>query len=83
MKDDRTEVKIAAAHAAGTRSSRVAEALIDLLSESDDAVCQAARESLKRISKDQDFGPQPDTDPAARKQAIERWRAWFNRKSGR
>ena len=83
LKDDRTEVKIAAARAAGTRSLRLAEPLIDLLSDSDDAVCRAAHDALKRIGKDQDFGPRSDADPAARKQAIQKWRAWLKAQSGR
>jgi len=82
LKDDRIEIKLAAIRVAGNRSLRTAEALIQLLPDHDDSVRQAARNSLKRLSGDKDFGPQPDASETDRERATQEWRAWLRTQSG-
>jgi hypothetical protein len=83
LKDDRPEIRMAAIRAAGSRSLRMGEALIELLSDTDDSIRQAARESLKRVSGGQDLGPKSDANEADRKHAAEQWRAWLAAQNGR
>jgi hypothetical protein len=83
LKDDRAEIKLAAMRTAGGRSLRIGEALIELLSDTDNSIRQAARDSLKRLSGGQDHGPKSDASEADRKHAVEQWRAWLAAQSGR
>ena len=61
----------------------MATALIALLSDPDDSVGQAARNSLKRLSGGKDFGPEPEANEVAREKAIQAWRAWLIAQDGR
>lgn len=83
LKDDRAEVRAAAARNIGARGLRYGAELIDLLSDSEADVRQAARRALVRLSRGQDYGPEPgasDDDVAV---AVRDWRAWWTKQSRR
>lgn len=63
-------------------SQVVVPALLDRLNDSDPVVRLTAHEELKRRTR-QDFGYQPMEEPAAREQAVARWRAWWSAQSSR
>jgi hypothetical protein len=74
LKDESPELRAAAARAIGNKNLALASELIELLRDLEPAVQQAARQSLVRLAKGVDYGPEPSADSAAREAAIERWR---------
>lgn len=76
LRDERAEVRAAAAGIAGDKKLRYIPQLIELLADADSRVAQAARQALVRLT-DQDFGPADTADAAARAAAASRWRAWW------
>jgi hypothetical protein len=83
FKDERAEVRAAAARLAGGRSLRFADALIGLLADSDETVNESARQSLVRLSRGKDFGPTAGASESDRKKAAQQWRAWLSGQDGR
>src|SRR5205823_12317273 len=83
LKDDRPEVRAAAARVAGSKSVHIEKELIDLLADDEKAVWQAAHDALLQLVPATDFGPRSDASPADRKESAEKWRAWLERLSGR
>jgi hypothetical protein len=83
LKDDRAEVRAAAAHVAGSKGLHVENELIDLLTDDEAVVCRQAHQALVTLSKDKDFGPKDSANAAERKEAQQKWRAWLTRSSGR
>lgn len=81
--DERAEVRAAAARVAGEKGLRLGAELIELLGDNETAVRQAARQALVRLSRGQDFGPQPDATAEAILSAMRQWRAWWARQGGR
>ena len=75
LKDDRAEVRAAAARAAKGKALRVEAELIDLLGDEAEAVRQAAREALVKLSRGADHGPAPGAGPKERAEAMAKWRA--------
>lgn len=80
FKDDRPEVRAAAARAAG---KTLGGKLIDLLEDSDAAVREATHEALVRLNRGTDFGPSPNASDNDRSLALQRWREWWSRQGGR
>ena len=76
LQDDRAEVRAAAARVVGAKKLRFGAELIELLSDEEDDVRQAARQALVKLSGS-DFGPERDADAAKRAEAIKKWRAWW------
>jgi hypothetical protein len=83
LKDDRAEVRAAAARAVATRGLRYGAELIDLLTDSDKGVRQAARQALVRISRGQDYGPEPGASEDEVTAAVRDWSAWWTKQSRR
>ena len=83
LKDDRAEVRIAAAQVAASKSFRLEAELIDLLDDEVDRVRQAAHEALVKLSAGVDHGPSRNASPAERDEAIRKWRAWAENKETR
>jgi hypothetical protein len=84
FKDDRGEIRAAAARVAGGRSlTTYAEPLIELLNDADDIVREAARRSLVRLSRGKDFGAAIDANEVDRKKAIEQWQKWLKERGTR
>jgi hypothetical protein len=82
LRDDRAEVRAAAARVAGRKSIHLENELIDLLSDEETVVRRHAHQALVTLSKGTDFGPKDEANQAERKAAQEKWRSWLA-KSGR
>jgi hypothetical protein len=78
LKDERIEVRRAAARAAGARELRLGGELIDLLTDTSDAVREAAHQSLVKIAGGTDHGPKPEASAEERSGAVKAWRAWWS-----
>ncbi|HXG09922.1 MAG TPA: hypothetical protein VNK04_09050 [Gemmataceae bacterium] len=83
LKDDRAEVRRAAALIIGVREPRLAGDLIELLADSEESVRAAAHQALVRLSRGVDFGPRPNAGTAEQEAAIKKWREWWARQAGR
>jgi hypothetical protein len=77
LKHDRPEVRAAAARAVGKRGLRYGAELIGLLTDQEAEVSQASRQALVRLSRGQDYGPEPAADAQDVSAAVERWREWW------
>jgi hypothetical protein len=74
FKDERAEVRAAAARAAGKPFGNHA---IDLLNDPDATVRETAHQVLVRLNRGADLGPAPDASPDDRELAVKRWREWW------
>jgi hypothetical protein len=83
LKDDRAEIRAAAAQAISTKGLRYGSELIDLLQDEEAVVCQAAHAALVKLGRGSDFGPADNADAAARAEAAAKWRAWWQKQGGR
>jgi hypothetical protein len=83
LKHDRPEVRAAAARTVGKRGLRYGAELIELLTDSEADVRQAARQALVRLSRGQDYGPQPGASEQDVSAAVEWWQSWWARQGGR
>jgi hypothetical protein len=84
LKDDRAEIRAAAARVAGSKAYRLSDELIELLADAEPDVRQAARRALVRLSRGGvDFGPERDADEAGQARAVRQWRAWWSKQGGR
>jgi hypothetical protein len=83
LKDDRAEVRAAAARVVGIKRLHHEAELIELVGGGDEEVRQAARQALFQLSGGSDFGPEPDADVAARAAAARKWRDWLAKQDGR
>jgi hypothetical protein len=77
LKDDRAEVRIAAAKTAGQKGLHVEGELIEALADEDGGVREAARQALVRLSKGADYGPAPNAGKDERAEAVKKWSAWW------
>jgi hypothetical protein len=78
LKDDRAEVRIAAARVVGEKRMPLVEELIDLLSEDEARVRDAGHEALVRLNKGADLGPAAKAGATERAEAVRTWRAWWS-----
>jgi hypothetical protein len=83
LRDDRAEVRAAAARAVGTRSLHAESTLIDLLADEEPGVRQAAHDTLVRLNHGSDLGPAANAGPTERRDAIRKWRTWLAGRDGR
>jgi hypothetical protein len=83
LKDDRAEIRAAAAQAVGAKGLRYGSELIDLLKDEETVVWQAARAALVKLGRGSDFGPADNADATARAEAAAKWRAWWQKQGGR
>jgi hypothetical protein len=83
LKDDRKEVRAAAARVVGTRGLRLGGELIDLLTDAEADVREVAHQALVRLSRGTDFGPARDAAEAERAEAARQWRGWWAKQGGR
>jgi len=77
LKDDRAEVRAAAASVAGSKGLRLGGELIDLLTDENARVRDAAHIALVRLSRGTDFGPKANASETEREAAIKKWREWW------
>jgi hypothetical protein len=83
LKDDRAEVRVAAARVAGEKRMRLGSELIDLLADDEARVRDAGHEALVRLNKGIDLGPSTKAGAMARAEAIRRWRDWWSAQDGK
>ncbi len=83
LKDDREEVRAAAARAVGMKGLRFGDELIGLLTDANPDVCKAAHQSLVRLSRGIDYGPKQDASEGERAEAVKKWKAWWGRQKKR
>jgi len=84
LHDPKPEKRLLAALTVGKHGPPLTDELIELLTDSNSQVRQAARHSLVRINtkagrRSVDFGPAPDAYQSAQKAAAKKWRTWFER----
>jgi hypothetical protein len=77
LKDDRAEVRLAAVRTVSSRGLRFGAELIELLTDQEAEVAQAARQALVRLSRGQDFGPAAGASEEDSAAAVRRWRGWW------
>jgi len=82
LRDDRAEVRAAAARAVGSKGLRFERELIDLLTDEEKGVRRAAHDNLVKLSKGTDFGPKAGATEDEIKLAAKNWRAWLERQNG-
>jgi hypothetical protein len=83
LQDDRREVRAAAARVAGEKKMPLGDGLINLLTDDESAVRDAAHQALIRLNKGTDLGPKPKASDAEVSQAVQRWRAWWSKQDGK
>jgi hypothetical protein len=83
LKDDRAEVRAAAAGVAGSKQLHLERQLIDLLNDDEIVVRHQAHQALCTLSKGTDFGPRTDATEAERTEAQQKWRGWLAKQGGR
>jgi HEAT repeat protein len=77
LKDERIEVRMAAARAAATKGLALADNLIELLGDTSVAVRRSAHQALVKVGKGTDQGPGDDPSDDDWAQAAKAWRAWL------
>jgi hypothetical protein len=77
LDDERIEVRAAAARAAGTKAMYLAEELVSLLRDDNAEVRKAAHESLVKLNKGSDYGPEENVSEGVREEAVKKWQAWL------
>lgn len=83
LKDEKPEVRAAAAKVIGNKGWRLGAELIAALEDPDAEVRQAARQALVQLNRGTDFGPERDASEADRAEAIRKWKAWWAKQGGR
>jgi hypothetical protein len=81
LSDEKPSVRAAAAQVAGTKRLPTVKQLIDLLTDNDVAVRNAAHNALVRMSRGRDFGPVARATEEQRTEAADRWREWWSRQA--
>jgi hypothetical protein len=81
FKNKRAIVRSTAARVAGDRQLPFGAELINLLSDEDSEVREAAHQVLVRLNGNKDFGPSADSNDAERSAAIKKWREWWAKKN--
>jgi hypothetical protein len=82
LKDDRAEVRAATARVAADKGLHWEDQFIELLTDDEAVVREAAHQALVKFSKGKDYGPRQDAPAAERKEAVQKWRAWLAQQNG-
>jgi hypothetical protein len=84
LKDDSVELRATAAEVAGTRGFlSTGGLLVELLSDDEARVRDAAHQALVKLNKGTDLGPDDKAGDAERAAAVKKWRDWLARQGGR
>src|SRR5207248_10655617 len=83
LADDRAPVRALAARICGDKGHHFFKELIDLVTDIDADVRQAARGSLVKLSGGADFGPKPDESIGGQDEAQRKWRDWLAKQGER
>jgi hypothetical protein len=79
LKDEEPEVRKAATRVVAAKMPALTSDLIDLLTDGEADVRQAAHTALVRLAKGEDFGPDEKATPEQRGAAQAKWREWWKR----
>jgi hypothetical protein len=82
-KDDRAEVRTATARVIASKNLKLGDELIDMLSDDNAGVREAAHAALVKLSKGADHGPAKDATAEERAAAVKKWRAWWEKQEKR
>ncbi|HEV3258162.1 MAG TPA: HEAT repeat domain-containing protein [Gemmataceae bacterium] len=83
LKDADREMRSAAALACGMKEDKsLVPDLINLLTDPDERVSQAARVALESLTEKKNLGPRAGATPEQRAEAARRWRAWWLKQQG-
>jgi hypothetical protein len=77
LKHESAEVRAAAARTVGAKALRQGDELINLLSDDDAAVREAAHSALVQLAGGMDLGPSLNASEGERNTAVQRWRMWW------
>jgi oligoendopeptidase F len=81
--DDRAEVRAAAAKVVAAKGLRLGSELIELLSDADERVREAAHQALVKLNRGTDYGPSARATDEERAAAIKKWRDWWAKQNKR
>lgn len=76
MRDPNPLVSLLAIQATGRKRLPVEKECIGLLSNVNPTICQAARETLIRLGRGVDFGPEPSATPQQVAASVRSWSSW-------
>ncbi len=79
LRDENVEILKAAIRVAAAKHPALRGEVIDLLTDPQSDVREAAHQSLLKLSRE-DFGPAPDASTEERAQAQQRWHVWLDKK---
>jgi len=83
LQDPDREMRSAAALACGMKEDKTfVPDLINLLTDPDGRVAQAARVALESLTGKKGFGPRMGASPDQRAEAAAKWRAWWRKQQG-
>lgn len=77
LKDENPAVRLEGILVVAARRPHLESDLIDLLSDAQPVVREAAHQALVRLGRGTDFGPSVTASAAQREQAVTRWRSWL------
>jgi hypothetical protein len=83
LKDADSEIRLAAVHTVAARHAALTGDVIDLLTDTEAEVRDAAHQALVRRARGEDFGPPTDASAKQRDEAQKKWRDWWERQSRR
>ncbi len=79
LKDEQPEVRKAATRVVSAKVPGLAGDVIDLLTDDEADVRQAAREALVKLGKGEDYGPDEKATKEQREEAQAKWREWWKK----
>lgn len=77
LKDERAEVRAAAARSVGTKGLHFEKELIHLLADESKEVRQSAHQALVKLNPGTDFGPDRNATESERANAVQEWSDWL------
>lgn len=81
LEDAHAEIRRSAIRVGVAKDVELVPAILDRLTDRDATVRAEARAALRRLSKDEDFGPAPGASAAEQREARQRWQAWWQRRT--
>ncbi len=82
-RDDKAEVRAAAARVIASKGLKLGGELIELLGDDKPAVREAAHAALLKLSGGADYGPAKGASTEEREEAVKKWRAWWEKQAKR
>jgi hypothetical protein len=83
LKDTDAEIRLAAVRTVAARHAALTGDVIDLLTDAEAEVRDAAHQALVRRARGEDLGPPTDASAKQRDEAQKKWRDWWERQRGK